>query len=675
MVIARDKLGPEYDIIPLVGIPDGFNNFSNASMVELVSLSFANLVSLVLMYVKKRNKWAENVPEQMVPICVGVMVGGCAMLLDNEELSENVTYNFSSVFFGFFLPAIVFSHAYSVKHKSFFRNLSGILCFSIFGTMLSTCLIGFGVYYAFQMDIVETGYDKLSTRIPAAPGKLTDHTGMPLVDCLILGSMFSAVDPGVSFSVLPRKIESQVNGLLFGEQVLNSAIAIVLYNSFRVYHEVLVKRGQGLDAMYVEDFTRLGYRFCVITSLSMLVGIAIGLASASLFKTVNMKHSPSREQAVIILFAYLSYLIPRAAELSPVVSLFLCGATMAHYTFYNISVLSQIASSTWIRTIGVVAETFVFVFIGASIFTVQDNEWRPRWIVVMIILCITTRFAQISILSTMINIARFIMSHQASWSRWLPCRCLSNAGSSCLRTCHYCDFGSSSDRATSYNNHHEAPGYAPRAYRVVPQYLSFRTQLVISWAGLRGAVLFALALHAPVLNQKGQMLTTTVSVILFSYLVQGPTLQALAKKLLLQKEDEQEYEKEPSSDRLVFRSPSNIMALGQSPQVAALFDDNAPLNYIQPSTGEGNLNLDDDYHAPGGDRYGTFTSAWRSFDEKCMKPLFGGKLRGDSSAHAGGEVWSAIGSSNGMLQREVSWGGSSFGGDHHNRPDEHTPIL
>jgi NhaP-type Na+/H+ or K+/H+ antiporter len=54
-------------------------------------------------------------------------------------------------------------------------------------------------------------------------------------------------------------------------------------------------------------------------------------------KLVNFKEHPPREIILIFLLAYLSYMISEELEFSGIITLFCCGFTMNHYTYYNLS--------------------------------------------------------------------------------------------------------------------------------------------------------------------------------------------------------------------------------------------------------------------------------------------------------------------------------------------------
>ncbi len=619
--------------IPLIGQPDDYSGYGAPPVFLLVLLSLANLICITIVSLRPKFGFLQKFPEPMIAMMVGIFLGGIGEFSSYEDVNDTITYNFSGVFFEFFLPAIVFGNAYSVKHKSFFKNLREILCYSVLGTIISTMIIAYGIYFAYQLELVapEDNDDGGAVRREGGDPDLVlnMHTGhelkdgkLPLVDCFILGSLLSAVDPGAALSVLPEAMDRQIYSILFGESVLNSAVAIVLYNGFREYHLVLAKRGKGfgVDAMNVSDVRLLLERFLSVTAFSIALGVGIGLTSALLLKHIKLHSSPGREQTIMVLFAYLSYLLPREMGLSPVVSLFMCGATMAHYSFYNISRMSQVATSTWFKVLGHLAETFVFVFLGASVFSVRENEWRPALAAVLIALCLVSRMVQIVCLSALQNLFMYIYSHRASWQQWLPCR--ATRWCSRLLLCRPLRLPEE-DRA-------------PPAFRLKPDYLSWRTQIFLSWCGLRGAVAFALALHAPVLNAEGEMLTTTVTVVLFTFIVQGSSLRLLANHLGIISFGGAEgssflsfHEKERQKQLIRGFSnasgASHIMDLGNSPSARRRDVDDMPhlealpilqsaVTLTEQSSGEESS-------------YGTFSSAWRSFDDRYMKPLFGGSFR------------------------------------------------
>jgi Na+:H+ antiporter len=72
------------------------------------------------------------------------------------------------------------------------------------------------------------------------------------------------------------------------------------------------------------------------------------------------------------------------------------------------------------------------------------------------------------------------------------------------------------------------PLLVPIKGRLNPRYVPFLT-----WAAVRGGISIALALSLPQVDAKSTIVSATYAVVLFSILVQGPTLAPLARRLKL----------------------------------------------------------------------------------------------------------------------------------------------
>ena len=76
------------------------------------------------------------------------------------------------------------------------------------------------------------------------------------------------------------------------------------------------------------------------------------------------------------LFAYGSYVIADATELSGIVSLFFCAIVLSHYTKYNISQTSRVITVSGFRTMAFLAESVVFAYLGVDLFFMDWGEVR-----------------------------------------------------------------------------------------------------------------------------------------------------------------------------------------------------------------------------------------------------------------------------------------------------------
>ncbi len=134
---------------------------------------------------------------------MGVCIGGIARFFV-KDLS---LYQFSPEFFFFvLLPPIIFEAGYSLDRDLFFENIGAITAFAMFGTIISTFIVGYSTYYAGRAGWI-TG---ISTTNP--------------MESLLFGALISAVDPVATLSIMGSP-ELQCNqmlySLVFGESVLN----------------------------------------------------------------------------------------------------------------------------------------------------------------------------------------------------------------------------------------------------------------------------------------------------------------------------------------------------------------------------------------------------------------------------------------------------------------------
>jgi sodium/hydrogen exchanger 8 len=91
---------------------------------------------------------------------------------------------------------------------NFFQNIGSILVFAIFGTAISAFVMGSGVYLF---------------------GKINLTYSLNARDSFAFGSLVSAVDPVATLAIFNAlEIDPVLYMLVFGESILNDAVAIVL---------------------------------------------------------------------------------------------------------------------------------------------------------------------------------------------------------------------------------------------------------------------------------------------------------------------------------------------------------------------------------------------------------------------------------------------------------------
>jgi sodium/hydrogen exchanger 8 len=119
-----------------------------------------------------------------------------------------------------------------------------------------------------------------------------------------------------------------------------------------------------------------------------------------------LKKFPEYEISILLLFAYGSYAFAESVGLSGIMSLFFNGIILSHYNSHNLSPTSQVTAHNIIKSFAVLCDFFVFLFIGMGIFTGQFKHWTFSFAIVCIILCLISRFFNIIPLSFIANLFR-----------------------------------------------------------------------------------------------------------------------------------------------------------------------------------------------------------------------------------------------------------------------------
>ena len=184
------------------------------------------------------------------------------------------------------------------------------------GTITSTFIVGYLTFYCGKIGLI-SGISKTNP-----------------MEALLFGALISAVDPVATLSIMGSP-ELQCNQLLyslvFGESVLNDAIAIVLFKTFRKYYD------PEAPDLTTHDIPSALLAFFTTSILSIFIGTGLGLATSYIYKHSNMREFPKLETSLLFLCCYLCFATAEAVGLSGIMALFFNGITLSHYNSYNLS--------------------------------------------------------------------------------------------------------------------------------------------------------------------------------------------------------------------------------------------------------------------------------------------------------------------------------------------------
>eukprot|EP00057_Strongylocentrotus_purpuratus_P020129 XP_011674603.1 PREDICTED: sodium/hydrogen exchanger 9 [Strongylocentrotus purpuratus] len=282
------------------------------------------------------------------------------------------------IFFNILLPPIIFYAGYSLKRRHFFRNLGSILTFAFAGTAISFLVVG-GIMYLFVIVIMK------ETRVTSQ-------------DCFLFGALISATDPVTVIAVFQDlHVDVDMFILVFGESVLNDAVAIVLTRTVEEFSDTAFTAGG--------FFRSLGL-FAGIFMGSFAMGAAMGIITAIITKFTRLRDHPLLETALFTLMSYSCYLMAEAAQLTGIVAVLFCGVTQAHYTYNNLSEESKRRTKETFQLLNFLAESFIFSYMGLSVFNHSNKQFSVGFTGAAFFGIILGRSLNIYPLSFLLNLGR-----------------------------------------------------------------------------------------------------------------------------------------------------------------------------------------------------------------------------------------------------------------------------
>ncbi|WOL11975.1 sodium/hydrogen exchanger 2-like [Canna indica] len=503
-----------------------------ASVVSINLFVVLLCFCIVIGHLLEENRWMnESITALIIGLCTGVVI-----LLTTKGKSSHILVFSEDLFFIYLLPPIIFNAGFQVKKKQFFRNFMTIVLFGAIGTLISFVIISLGAIGFFRkMDI----------------------GSLDIGDFLAIGAIFSATDSVCTLQVLNQDETPLLYSLVFGEGVVNDATSIVLFNAI-----------QNLDLGHIDAAVLLKFvaNFSYLFISSTFLGALGGLLSAFIIKKLYFgRHSTDREVALMILMAYLSYMLAELLDLSGILTVFFCGIVMSHYTWHNVTESSRVTTKHAFATLSFIAETFLFLYVGMDALDIE--KWKfvsdspgTSIGVSSIILCLV-----------LVGRAAFVF----------PLSFLSNLTK-------------------------KSPN----------EKISFKQQVTIWWAGLmRGAVSMALAYNQftrsghTQLRGNAIMITSTITVVLFSTVVFGLMTKPLVRLLL------------PSTSKHL----SSVTSEPSSPKTLSCpLLENGHGSEVEVEAGQ-SITRPSSLRMLFSKPTHTVHYYWRKFDDAFMRPVFGGR--------------------------------------------------
>ncbi|KAH0579999.1 hypothetical protein H2248_002817 [Termitomyces sp. 'cryptogamus'] len=225
---------------------------------------------------------------------------------------------------------------------------------------------------------------------------------LSLIECLTFGSTLSATDPVTILAIFQQyKVDPKLYSIIFGESLLNDAVSIVMYQTLTQFH--------GTEVYLSSIFHGFGI-FLLSFTVSMALGVVFGLSMSLILKHSSLHLFPAIESCLVPLCAYTCYFFSNGLEMSGIVSLLFCGITLKHYAYHTMSQKTQRATKYLFSTLAHLSENFIFIYLGISLFTSAPTSEpvlsyvKPLFIAITTVAVVFTRYAAVFPLSEAINL-------------------------------------------------------------------------------------------------------------------------------------------------------------------------------------------------------------------------------------------------------------------------------
>lgn len=442
--------------------------------------------------------------------------GGCILVgvLGYVILSHmpHVQFAFDGdMFLRIMVPPIVFEAAVKINKQSFRRHAIPITIYAIIGTLAST---------AFTAVILHKGSSMMSC------------TTIPMKESMIFGALISSIDPIAVLSVLNSMGMTDTDTvyiLIFGESLLNDGVAIVLFQTLvHFLDETLV-----VDTEVIFDAI---IHFIVVAVGSLSVGILSGASATVYFATMHGCQTPLVECIMFFCWAIIPYYICDMVEWSGIVAIVANGFVMDLFvvgqkrnnnvdeeidhlvngtvngnnrarskrqqcrSFFNYEGhLSDMANSHVhfvIEIFATLMETAIFAYLGLFLFS-SRYHWSASLTIISIFATVMGRIIMIPTLSHVANVFNRMRGQRS--------------------------------RSGSPRGEINESGV----------HIDRRMQLVLIFAGLRGAMSFALVEHIPMFDTttgqgsrlKPELKSMTSASVIFTVFILGGATSYLLERL------------------------------------------------------------------------------------------------------------------------------------------------
>ncbi|KRX00822.1 hypothetical protein PPERSA_02001 [Pseudocohnilembus persalinus] len=369
------------------------------------------MIIFILLF-KNKKKYLEKVDQFLIKnkkitfihitglgLIIGFVVGLIFNLITKGEYAEDTSAFDSNIFFYVILPPIIYAGGYGLDTRRFTYGFYYTLVYGVLGTVVSFGVTAVVTFIFDDLEFVKT----------------TEGVQVRLLnsDILLFSACMSSTDAIAALTMIDPNKYPKLFSVIFGEGMVNDAVSIVIYLAV---FDLVGDLDNPQKFHWYTSFEILG-NFFIILFGSLGIGLAFGILSTLIMKKCRfLTENPIVEVSTVFLFGYTAFIICQKINFSGVLAILVCGIFQSHYCSKNLSVTGKVSTKISIEFLSLVAEAFLYIFIGISSweydgpFTSAEDHvelpWSWQLVVFEVLACFFSRFFGIFVLSWIFSIIK-----------------------------------------------------------------------------------------------------------------------------------------------------------------------------------------------------------------------------------------------------------------------------
>ncbi len=332
-----------------------------------------------------------------VPLSIGVM--GLSMIfsfvaiiassyfqLDFSAIGQDI--NFSETLMHGLLSSMLFAGALTLNLRLLLKQKFTILLLAIVGTIISTVVVGYSLYFAFQL-------------LGFAP--------ITLLHCLLFGALISPTDPIAVLAIMRRVgAPEDLEMLISGESLFNDAVGVVLFTVI----SAMIFSGEapsisGAIIMFIHEM--IG---------GIILGTILGLFCIWLMKQVI--HEDFMLVLITLAISFSGYEMAVLFEVSGLITVIVAGLLAGYYVSKNLAKKDEkIPLEIFWSIVDEVLNAILFVLISIEIVTFDHGHFPFVESVVVLAIVLSARLISVYIpISALRSIGATFPSYVVGFLTW-----------------------------------------------------------------------------------------------------------------------------------------------------------------------------------------------------------------------------------------------------------------